>query len=294
MRGRRFNSINLTLGLKGRKSIPFRFGAKDLDLQLPYLTRISKKPKSLPRFLNSPSGFNYLSAERLGPRDFQGIRSEPTEALRVGVQGQYTAEVMGRRESEKIREGLRHPKHEKFAPLNKQVEFWMQEMFPGVKFLAQQGNNTNTASLSIEDRGDWSRPQNVGFGISYALPIVVAGLLSPKDSLFIVENPEAHLHPAAQSKMAFFLARLAANGVQVMVETHSDHIINGIRLATVEKGHPLKKEDVILHNFDRNEDGSQRNTEIEITSTGSLTDWPVGFFDQIERDLAAILEARSK
>ena len=74
----------------------------------------------------------------------------------------------------------------------------------------------------------------MGFGVTYSLPIILSGLIAKEKGLLIVENPEAHLHPAGQSRMGVFLAWLAGKGVQVLVETHSDHIINGIRRAIAE------------------------------------------------------------
>ena len=86
----------------------------------------------------------------------------------------------------------------------------------------------------LDALADRMRPTNMGFGVSYALPVITAGLLAPAGSLLVVENPEAHLHPAGQSRVGRFLAHLAASGVQVVAETHSDHVLNGVRLAAVE------------------------------------------------------------
>jgi predicted ATPase len=93
--------------------------------------------------------------------------------------------------------------------------------------------------------------------------------------------------------MARFLATLAAGGVQVIIETHSDHIINGIRLAAIDD-HPLDRQKVIIHNLYTDSEGSIQVDPIEITATGSLSKWPANFLDQTERDLAAILRAREK
>jgi len=109
-------------------------------------------------------------------------------------------------------------------------------------------------------------------------------LISIKDSIFIIENPESHLHPAGQSAMGRFLAHLAANGIQVIVETHSDHILNGIRLAV--KQHILITEQVIINFFVRNDTESPSQVEkLEIKDNGQIQNWPDGFFDQTEKDL---------
>jgi predicted ATPase len=133
------------------------------------------------------------------------------------------------------------------------------------------------------------RPANMGFGVSYALPILVAGLMMPASGTLIVENPEAHLHPAGQSRLGQFLARVAGSGAQVIIETHSEHIVNGIRLAAVED-RAISPEVVIVHFFG---DSPEREpAAISLTGRGSLSSWPRGFFDQAEEDLGRIARAK--
>ena len=106
----------------------------------------------------------------------------------------------------------------------------------------------------------------MGFGLSYSLPVVVAGLVAPqRDALLIVENPEAHLHPAGQSRMGTFLATVAATGVQVLAEAHSDHVLNGIRRAIGEHG-VLQPADALVHFFDAKEDGEPQNTALRFSA----------------------------
>lgn len=243
---------------------------------------------------------HYLNAERIGPRDTQELDSSPTPSLSVGAQGEFTAQVLAKREREKIREDLCHPHTEREEPvrlLSKQVEFWMRDLIPNIEIRTETFPGTNIAALRLRKSGlktEWLRAPNIGFGVSYALPIIVAGLLSPPGSLFMIENPEAHLHPAGQSRMGRFLATLAAGGVQVIAETHSDHLLNGIRLAAVEPSHLLRHDQVIIHHFHGEEDAPELATAIELTSSGKLTQWPTSFFDQSEKDLAAILKARRR
>src|SRR5690606_20710680 len=75
---------------------------------------------------------------------------------------------------------------------------------------------------------------SVGFGTSQILPIIVQGLLTPPDGIFIIEQPEVHLHPRVQSQLADFFLALSFVGIQCILETHSEHIINRIRLRIVE------------------------------------------------------------
>ncbi|HND20426.1 MAG TPA: AAA family ATPase, partial [Acidobacteriota bacterium] len=132
-----------------------------------------------------------------------------------------------------------------------QTELWMRELIPDLEIRALTLPGVTAAALRFRKRGhldDWVRPANMGFGVSYTLPIIVAGLLARPGHMLVVENPEAHLHPQGQSRIGRFLALLAAKGVQVLIETHSDHVLNGIRLAATDE-HPLQPENVLIHFF---------------------------------------------
>ena len=134
-------------------------------------------------------------------------------------------------------------------------------------------------------------PTNTGFGISYVLPIIVTCLLAEKDRWVIIENPEAHLHPAAQSKIGGFLAKMANAGLRIVVETHSDHIINGIQLAVAKK--EIENSCIIINYFDKGEQQPKVHS-ISMNEKGELDKWPKGFFDQTEIDFAKLIELRRK
>ncbi len=169
--------------------------------------------------------------------------------------------------------------------LDKQVEAWMSEIFPGFQFAVTPIPGTNLATLGLANKGnpELIRPQNTGFGLSYTLPIFVACLAAPVGGLVLIENPEAHLHPAGQSQLMTFLAKVASTGVQIIIETHSDHIVNGLRKA-VRSG-IIGRNDTFIHYFRQVEtDELPKVTSIEIDQQGNLSDWPKGFFDQINDD----------
>jgi predicted ATPase len=129
-------------------------------------------------------------------------------------------------------------------------------------------------------------PLNVGFGLSYTAPIILALLTAKRGDMVILENPEAHLHPMGQRKMGELMAKAAMDGIQVVVETHSDHLLNGIRLA-VKKGE-LDKDIVRLNYFFAEKtDGQYKHTKSspEILEDGRLSSWPKGFFDEWDNAL---------
>src|SRR5262249_586706 len=132
---------------------------------------------------------------------------------------------------------------------------------------------------------DWHRPANVGYGLTYVFPLLVAGLCARKRQLLIIDSPEAHLHPRGQSRIGQFLAQASSAGPQLVIETHSDHVLNGVRLALRDGA--VAPSDVGIHFFNsRNSEKTGENpvTSVSVDHRGNLSDWPEGFFDQTDRD----------
>ncbi|MFN8455532.1 MAG: DUF3696 domain-containing protein [Anaerolineae bacterium] len=169
-------------------------------------------------------------------------------------------------------------------------ELWMRRIIPHLDVEIEQISQADLVRIGLRTQGDTNywRPTNTGFGISYTLPIIVAALMSNPNSMLIIENPEAHLHPASQSEMGKFLARTAAAGIQVIIETHSDHILNGIRLSV--RRAELQAESVSIQFFRHNDETNDYEVFTpKIDTDGRIDSWPEGFFDQIERDLMELV-----
>jgi predicted ATPase len=156
--------------------------------------------------------------------------------------------------------------------------------FPGCGLDVQQVPQANSVTLGLRTSPDtdFHRPVHVGFGLTQVLPIVIAALSAAKGDLLLVENPEVHLHPAGQSLMGQFLAAVAHAGVQVIVETHSDHVLNGVRRAV--KTAVLPSEHVAIHYFRARPAGENQVESPQINVNGEIDSWPEGFFDQFDRD----------
>lgn len=239
--------------------------------------------------------FTYLCAERMGPRDTLPIDSVAKNDLGVGHQGEFTAQVLYEFERDPVSNGRRHPTLD-LPNLRFQVEAWLSDIARPIEIDFDWPTGVGITTIRFKTPGLKSqsvRPANMGFGVSYALPIVVAGLLTPSGGMLIVENPEAHLHPSGQSAMGSFLARVAADGVQVLIETHSDHVLNGVRRSVAVDG-SLRPEEAIVHFFGNGEGDVSAVKSLQIGARGDLTAWPPGFFDQIESDLAALAHARRR
>jgi predicted ATPase len=236
--------------------------------------------------------FQYLQAERLGPRPFLGMSDfQVRQHRQLGTQGEYTAHflaIFGN--SEKIpSSALAHPK-ENSLNLLRQVEAWLSEISPGTRITVNSNPEIDLVNLQFSFfGGSQYRATNVGFGITYTLPVIVAILAAKPGSLLLIENPEAHLHPKGQAQMGELLARAASIGIQVIIETHSDHVLNGIRLA-VHSGR-LKPNEVALHFFQhQHTPDTPMMVSPKIDRNGRIDQWPDGFFDEWDRSLDALLE----
>ncbi|MDO9017167.1 MAG: DUF3696 domain-containing protein [Deltaproteobacteria bacterium] len=131
---------------------------------------------------------------------------------------------------------------------------------------------------------------NVGVGVSQLLPILVLCLAAPIGSTVLIEQPELHLHPSVQSQLATFFASCALSGRQIVIETHSEHLINRIRLI-VAQGHLDNAEDVSVLFVERDGFGSSVR-RVELRKDGGIDTWPRGFNDEAERTLKDILAIR--
>lgn len=249
--------------------------------------------------------FYYLNAERIGPRLSQSIKFY--DYPNVGFKGEHTAQLISNLNySFKVEEERVNRELLKGNRLEHHINAWLDLIIRGVSIIPYY-DKTHTARIEVQNiysKGNPIVPTNTGFGISYALPIIVSGLIAQRDRFLIVENPEAHLHPSAQSKMGYFLGVIANAGVRVIVETHSDHIINGIQLAVAKQ--KIVNTDVTI-NFFNNIIKPEAELDVEkmprtkqqptvipikITAKGELTEWPSGFFDQSQIDFAELFKIR--
>jgi len=225
-------------------------------------------------------GLSYITAERIGPREFYVI--EETAAV-VGPAGEHAVSVLHLGRDERVLDGLIV---DGVPPTRlRQVEARMQQFFPGCGLVVLQVPHANAVTLGLRtsEATDFHRPIHVGFGLTQILPIVVAALSAQAGGILLIENPEVHLHPAGQALMGKFLADVAAAGVQVIVETHSDHVLNGIRRAV--KDQRIVPEQVEIHFFrPRTEDLAQVISP-QINQLGDIDTWPEGFFDQFDKDM---------
>ena len=228
----------------------------------------------------------YLTAERLGPREHY-VFDDPQLTPVVGSRGEYAVSVLHSGHDVHV---LPRLVIQDVPPTRfRQVEARMARFFPGCVLAIEPIPGANAAILGIRMTNDmeFQRPIHTGFGLTQVLPIVVAALSAKRDDLLLVENSEVHLHPAGQAMMGEFLAEVAAAGVQVLIETHSDHVLNGIRRAI--KDDMLPSDDVALHFFrPRHDNPTDNGPQVKsptLDANGNIDSWPDGFFDQFDKDM---------
>jgi predicted ATPase len=218
----------------------------------------------------------YISASRFGPKTSIPIYNDSYKKSRIGENGENVLQCIEQLGGEILDERLKYEKSEGLT-LEYNIKGWLSVISPDIEFKYHIDKLTDSSYSTFNEH----RATNVGFGLSYTLPVITALLVGTviPNSFVIIENPEAHLHPKGQSEIAKLIALCSQAGAQVIVETHSDHIFDGIRIAAKEM--KIAK-DIQIHWFELNK---EKNTEVYspiLTDDGRINEWTKGFFDQFE------------
>jgi predicted ATPase len=226
----------------------------------------------------------FISADRVGPQTTYEINSNPLD--KFGIYGEYAIGFLEKSKKkyvvidELIRDSSR-------KNLNTQVNYWLEKILD-TTIETEEIEGVNQVKASFKNGNFYVSPKNIGSGISYLISILIICLSSKKGQIIIIENPEIHIHPKAQSKLGEFLAFVASKGIQIVIETHNDHILNRFRYE-VYKGR-LKSDEIIIHYKEKDTPFEQ----IEITENGKFYDkngengFPGGFYDATLKEIYAI------
>jgi predicted ATPase len=215
---------------------------------------------------------------------FHVIYNDSFKRNRIGANGENLFQFIKSFEDKTLDPRLIHPKSEG-ETIEYNVRGWLSVISPNVKFRYEIEKNSDTSYSMFNEH----RATNVGFGLSYSLSVIASLLIGTiiPNSLVIIENPEAHLHPKGQTEISKLIALCAQVGTQVIIETHSDHLFDGIRIAAKESKDFAKY--VQIHWFELNE---KQNTEVAspiLNDDGRLDKWPPGLFDQFELNASKLL-----
>ena len=289
-------------------SYNFFYEANTEDDKVKSFIRLSKVSSNYPDKIEFESLFNsnfqFISAYRLGPQIQYPKDDKIVDVYKqisvIDCNCEFFVHFLDRyRNLEVISEICNQ--NSPFNDLYSQVIAWEKEICQGVNidvhdlgklgYVLKYSFDTNTGAKRTKS----FEATNVGFGLSYVMPILVAILSSPKDSLIFIENPEAHLHPNGISKLTELICLASQAGIQIIIETHSDHVINGILVQSkkfeINKGiNGIDRNNISLYQFERIfENHHTLANKIEIELDGKLSKQPIGFFDQIEKDLDSLM-----
>lgn len=234
--------------------------------------------------------FEFLSADRISPQTTYSIIDQSNT---LGIHGENAINYLEQQGADyMVDEVFWDGTGNKY--LLYYVNQWLEKLFSGFNLYSNRISEADAVSLRYKEKsrdmvGNAHRAVNVGYGITYVLPVIIALLKARKDDLIILENPEAHLHPKAQRLIGELLVKAAATGAQIMLETHSDHILNGIRIS-VKKNY-IEADKVKLFFFLREDVGARFNVNVYspvLNQKGDIDILPEGFFDEWDNALAEL------
>lgn len=215
--------------------------------------------------------FYYLSANRLA---FNQDMETVSPKYKVGVQGEY---IFGSFEVEKSKSlDVKLVKDKNSETLSAQLNWWLTYIL-GIKFELETEKITSNRVKVIYKSNNLPNlaPQQLGVGVSYLAKILITCLRAKKGDTLMLENPEIHLHPAAQSRLGEFFVYITNAGIQLLIETHCENLLNKIQYE-VYKNH-INHTDAVLYYKGGITDPFQR---LDFMSNGKFnTEFPEGFFD---------------
>ncbi|MND51256.1 hypothetical protein D3C81_479280 [compost metagenome] len=218
-----------------------------------------------------PESYKYLGPLRSSPSRSYTISAASSD---VGGTGENTPSVISylKRSSESNRSN---------RDAYRKILHWIDLIFPGRSISVEDFEEL--VKIKVIRGGVADSIQDVGFGFSQVLPIIVQTAACRPGNVIVIEQPELHLHPRAQVSFARFLVEASRDGKHFIIETHSEHILRGLQLAisehSLDSEDGMSKDDLKVYYFPSEADA--KIFEIGITEDGELAEgWPAGFFDE--------------
>lgn len=237
------------------------------------------------KVLNKSNGcINYLSANRIGHKDLYS-KKYSTDHL-IGFLGEYAIDYFQKNKSVPVQ--IKLQASQESETFSFQVNYWLKEIL-GCELITEDIAGTDSIKAQYSQYNSRPvRPRNVGSGISYLISILIVCLSAKENDLIIIENPEIHLHPKAQAKLADFFCFVSKSDIQILIETHSDHIFNGVRRNIKNKKLSVGDASLNFFSFDGNEQISKHHP-ILLDENGAVKVHHLGLFDQFSSDLDDLL-----
>ena len=221
----------------------------------------------------------YLSCNRVGPRSIYEKNTRPTEEM--GTDGKYSFSYLATHRDMLLPDDMCVDKSS--MTLGSQVDYWL-EYIAGVTVKSEEVLGTDKVKVSYRQKKlQELRPLNVGSGISYVASMIIMCLATPEHGIVIIENPEVHLHPLAQSRLCEFFYFVGVNNRQLFIESHSDHIFNGFRAGITT--HEMDKKLIKINFVSQEGDGLTKTECVEIGARGYIVNQREDMFDQFDKDM---------
>lgn len=262
--------IQLIDAWSGSKQLVSSVGTQDEDSKV---TRVSEGMTGI-KILDTLMLLRYVSANRRGPVNNE-MRQDDFDKDDIGATGERLINALAKCEKtfiDAFQEALSY-------------------ILSGATIRVDNKDTSDYIDLYLDsiDDSEGYKPLNVGYGYSFVLPVIYQILSAEKGSTIIIENPEAHLYPGAQSRLVEWIILEANNkDLQIFLETHSDHIINGIRISV--KKSILNRKDVMIQFIDRKNDKCSPEVKlIKVDQNGTLSENPTDFMDEWTRQMLELL-----
>lgn len=276
--------------------------SRDKEAPLPEIgVRLTDFPVPLSRIIDEITQYFRKNIYYLGP-----LREPPQylyilppfpDIRYVGTKGEYTAAVLERYRGEHVDFPLppgtfkKDQKVIENGPLQYALQVWLEYMGL-IETVSTQDRGKMGTELTVRSSGvdrDLDLT-SIGVGVSQVLPTLVGCLIAPKGTTFLLEQPELHLHPKVQGALADFFIGLIRTGKQMILETHSEYLINRLRRRVAEDEEDALAKDIQIYFVER-EHGKSTFRPVNLTEYGATIDWPKGFFDEGPAEAQLILDA---
>lgn len=259
------------------------------------VSRTAEIPESLREATSSVRDFLNARVLHLGP-----LRMDPQVVYTaapvgrtgyIGAKGEYCAAVLQTNGRTRVRVPVPRQAGQRVMQLGQAVNLWAKELGIGNEFTTADRGRLGLELAVRQANVDMPLDlTSVGTGVSQLLPVLVMCLQAQPGSLLLLEQPELHLNPAVQQRLADFLLAIADSGRQIIVETHSDYLVSRLRRRVAEDPTAKVRRTVAIV-FAERSGGASSYTAIRPGPDGSLPGWPAGFFDQAAEDAEALLAA---
>lgn len=258
--------------------LPFYGERKDGFISLTIIKDISDTLETLFKRIS------YIGPQRVKPvlaRTYSRLSYD-----NVGIDGEYSRFLINEHKNE-IVEGY----DQKLISL---LTYWIVERMHLAQELSVERDANKRYRVIVRNESKVKVDlDQTGFGLSQILPIITQGLLTPKNGVLIVEDPDAHMHPSVQAELVIFFADLIAHGRKVIIETHSDHIVTRMRLLLVK--HEFIQTGDVNVCFVSNQEGHSEYLSCALTEKGMFSEpLPAGFMDSQESDFKDIIHLQMK